>query len=231
MLRIVSEEGYTTLVSLGMSCQTTHQLRRLADSPQNSEISAVAPSGPFDWLICPPASTIELLNQRIPDFTKNSIHIHKSHAYWADFDLYFWHSFLVTDKKSRYVNINKTFEKELTRWRYLRDRFSNLDPMQTIFVISNTQNNLTTEVFDQSELDRIYFSNTLLDGLKQSLARYFNTTTNNIHLEVVTRKECVNELIDSNRVHFFPIDHNEWKGSKQSWDQWWQQRISADPDG
>lgn len=227
-LHIVSEAKNKTLVSLGMSCQTTHQLRRLADSQQNTPQTSsglIAPSGLFDWLICPPASTIELLNQRIPDFTRNSLQTHKDRAYWSDFNLYFWHGFLVTDRESRRVSINETFEQELTRWRYLRDRFSALDPKQTMFVISNTQNNLVTEVFDESELGQINFTAKILDDLNQSLARYFNTTTSNIHLEVLTRQDRSSELGESGSVHFLPLDQNEWKGSKQSWNHWWQQVV------
>ena len=221
----MSEVKQKTLISLGMSCQTAHQLRRLTNPVQDKMPASkllVAPSGLFDWLICPPASTINLLNERIPDFTKKDIHLQKGRAYWTEFNLYFWHSF-ITDRENLRVSIDETFERELTRWRYLRDRFSALDPAQTVFVISNTQNNLATEVFDQSELDHYHFTAPLLDELTQSLAMYFDTTTNNIQLEVLTRNERAAGLVDHEFVTFLPLDHNEWKGSNNSWDQWWQQ--------
>lgn len=222
----MSKTRNKTLVSLGISCQTTHQLRRLTNAPQqavhaSSDISA--PSGLFDWLICPVESTINLLDQRIPDFSKSDIRIHKGRAYWANFDLYLWHSFFATDQEHRYVDINKTFEQELARWCYLRDRFSVLDPAHTVFVISNTQNNLETEVFDKSERDRYHFTGSMPAKLRQSLAGYFKTNTNNIHLQVVTHKERASGLDNISQLSFLPTDNNEWKGSKQSWDQWWQQ--------
>jgi len=232
----VSESIHKTLVSLGMSCQTTHQLRRLTNSQQealHASSGIVAPSGLFDWLICPPASIIDLLDKRIPDFTKNSILLAKNRPYWVEFNIYFWHNFLVSDKESRRVNINETFEQEIIRWRYLRDRFSNLDPTQTVFVISNTQNNLASEVFDETQIDQYHFTASVLGDLKHSLARYFSTTINNIHLQVLTRKARFRGLNDNDSgngpdnhsVNFLPVDHNEWKGSNQSWDQWWQQLV------
>lgn len=218
-----------TVVSIGVSCQTAHQLRRLALNQQNNaELASdlIMPSGLFDWLICPASSTINLLNNRIPDFTKESIQIHNNRAYWADYKVYFWHNFFVTDGQYRHISIDETFEKEITRWRYLRHRFSTLLPKNTIFVISNTQNNLTTSVFNESELDQIQFTSTLINKLKDSLASYFNTTTNNIHLEVITRPALSGKIDHSIPVTHFPIDHNEWKGSKHSWNQWWLQLNS-----
>lgn len=149
--------------------------------------------------------------------------MHKNRPYWAEFNIYFWHNFLVTNKENRHVNINETFEQEINRWRYLRDRFSNLDPTRTVFVISNTQNNLEFEVFDETEIDQYHFTASVPDDLKHSLAKYFGTTINNVHLQVLTRKARFSGLNDNGLVKFLPVDNNEWKGSKKSWDQWWQQ--------
>ena len=212
-----------------MSCQTTHQLQRLTELQRgtNSPPVVSAPSGLFDWLICPPESTIDLLEKRIPDFTKSSIHIHKERPYWTEFNLYFWHNFLVTGQGERYIDIDATFDKEITRWRYLRDRFAALDPAHTVFVISNTQNNLETEVFDESERDQYHFTKAGMDALCRSLADYFRTKKDNIHLEIVTRPELSQGLETTGRVNFLPPDQNQWKGSKQSWNNWWQQQLKS----
>ena len=206
-----------TMVSLGMSCQTAHQLRRLKHPGSDT------PSGLFDWLICPLASTIKLLNHQIPDFSLSDIKIRKGRAYWAEFNLYFWHSFYITEADGRRFSIEETFEQELMRWRHLRDRFSALDPTKTVFVVSNTQNNLHGEVFDDSELDQYHFTDTDINHLTQSLATYFRTHTDEINLQVVTRAERSSGLSDNTSITFLPMDHNEWKGSKSSWDLWWQQ--------
>jgi len=96
-----------------------------------------------------------------------------------------------------------------------------------VFIISNTQNNLETEVFDKSEHDQYHFTNTELDALRHSLAEYFCTKANDIHLEIVTREERSSGLeargVTKKGVSFLPLDQNEWKGSKQSWNKWWQQ--------
>jgi len=213
------------MVSLGLSCQTTHQLRRLVSSEQDTEFcpELLAPSGPFDWLICPPASTIDLLKKRIPKFSKNSIQLRNGRPYWGEFNIYFWHNFLVTDQSGRYVDIEATFEKELERWSYLSDQFAALDPAETMFVISNTQNNLETEVFDESEHDQYHFTGAEPGALSRSLAEYFHTEEDKIHLEIVTRQDRSSGLNPGKTVSFLPLDQNEWKGSKQSWNQWWQQ--------
>lgn len=211
-----------SLVSLGMSCQTVHQLRRLASSDFRASSPLIdAQSGPLDWLICPPQSTIQLLNQKFPDFTRNNILIRKGRAYWRHFNLYHWHGFLVTDGQQRYVDINETFDHELSRWKYLSHRFSTINPRQTVFVLSNTQNNLRSEVFSQEETDQYHFTPALLDELHHSLANYFSTTTSNIHLEVLTRRERMQDVDSSQQAYLLPRDNNEWKGSNQSWDRWW----------
>lgn len=220
----VTNSNRKTLVSLGMSCQTTHQLRRLVGSERQSADSfprVTAPSGLFDWLICPMASTVSLLDQGIPDFTRDCLQPHKERAYWPAMNLYFWHGFLVTEHGTRHININQTFERELARWRHLKNRFSALNPEQTVFVISNTQNNLATDVFNEDQRDNYIFSADGLDRLQASLARYFKTGTDNIRLQVLTLPERSCDLSDRTNVRFFPADTNEWKGSKQSWDRWW----------
>jgi len=216
----VCEEKNKTLISLGISCQTTHQLRRLTNLQPDS--GTVVPSGLFDWLICPVESTINLLNRGIPDYTKDSIQIRNGYPYWAELNIYFWHYFRVGDQHVHQIDIDATFEKELQRWRDKRERFAALDPEQTIFVISNTQNNLELEVFDKSERDQYYFTAQIVDNLRQCLAAYFRTTADNIHLEVVTRKNRSSGLNESDSINLFPLDHNQWKGSKQSWDKWWE---------
>ncbi len=212
------------VVSLGMSCQTTHQLRRLTSAESQQTTTQIAAlSGPMDWLICPPHSTIQLLKHRFPDFTKDDIQIRKGRAYWSEFNLYFWHSFLVDDGEQRQVCIDKTFENELSRWRYLRDRFSTLNPTQTVFVLSNTQNNLRTEVFRETEQNQYRFTPELLEELHWSLAGFFSTAISNIHLEVITRTDLTDNIESCAYGYLLPHDQHEWKGSNKSWDQWWHQ--------
>ena len=221
----VADVNYKRMVSLGISCQTAHQLRRLESSQPDADISSEveAPPSLFDWLICPSASAVELLNKRFPEFTRSSIAIYKGRPYWSDFNIYFWHSFLFTEGGARTINIDATFERELRRWRFLCDRFSALDPTDTVFVISNTQNNLETEVFEPSERDQYHFTDTGMNTLRDSLAKYFHTDADNIELQIITRENRSCGLTPNAEVSFLPVDQNEWKGSKQSWNKWWQQ--------
>ncbi len=213
------------LISLGMSCQTAHQLRRLAalDSELNNNESALkVQSGIFDWLICPPLSVVSLLNNNIPDFTRQDLIIQNNRPYWPDHRLYFWHNFTDGKGRARQVHIDKNFEDELTRWRYLRDKFQALNPANTIFVISNIQNNLETEVYEPSEHDQFQFTPAVIEQLEHSLAAFFGTTIGQNNLQVVTRHDRSKGLISRENTTLFPIDQNEWKGPKQPWSFWWQ---------
>ena len=99
-----------------MSCQTTHQLRRLVQSQTEAQSQQAKPApastlvdtppGPFDWLLTNPASTVDLLDNRIPDFTRESIQIRKGRAYWSDFNVYLWHNFIINDGQHREVNLS-----------------------------------------------------------------------------------------------------------------------------
>ena len=222
----------TVAVSLGISCQTTHQLQRLTDNQSQANTASstvVTQSSIFDWLICPVESTIALLNQGIPDFTRDSISIRNDHPYWTEYNLYLWHNFQIPHPAKRIFDIDKTFEKEIARWRYLRDQFSSLNPAHTLFVVSNTQNNLATEVFTPSEESQYHFTTSSLDALKQCLAKYFRTGSDNIRLAILTRQDRSSGLNNIDDVTFLPIDSNQWKGSKESWNNWWKKLDLLQP--
>ncbi len=136
------------VVSLGMSCQATFQIREhaklLADLCGDStvQISTL----PFDALICPPDAASKILRQDI-FYPPNADEIVVSEgAHWPDFNVYFWHEFRpgrLDAWFSRQADAAKSYETLRSRYRHLADKFRRLrDVDRLIFVICNTQNNL-----------------------------------------------------------------------------------------
>jgi len=79
--------GAKTLVSIGMSCQTRFQLSNFAKS--RSDHNICCQSSPFDWLICPPKSVIDLLDAGMPIPKQKDLTVNKERAYWPEFDVYY----------------------------------------------------------------------------------------------------------------------------------------------
>ena len=201
------------LVSLGMSCQTAHQLARYAGA--NSD-KFTFNKGPFDWLICPPQNATSWLKSSLEDFSIEGITQKRDHAYWSNHGFWFWHGFFQKSETGRSLNIQITARRELEKLKYQRDQFQNLNPASTLFVISNTQNNLATDVFKPNEGHLFHFNDNTIEELKDNLDKYFNTT---IKLHVVTRKDrSTFSRVDQFQVHFLPAEQSEWKGCDADWD-------------
>jgi len=199
-------------VSLGKSCQTTHQLTHFVE---NNQRTAAMIKSPFDWLICPPDSTTAWLNEDLRDFRPDELMEFRGRAYWSLFRIWFWHGFFDRNQTPPELDIEKYADQELSKLSYLRSKFETLDPTQTCFILSNTQNNLTSEVYDAHETSLYHFNENKIDKLNQALVRYFNCPVN---LQIITRRDrCTDALMQKSNVHTLPLDHSEWKGNKLNW--------------
>lgn len=200
-------------VSLGMSCQTTHRITDF--TTQNPGTAAMAKS-PFDWVISPPDSTANWLNENLCEFKLADLTEHREHAYWPRFNLWLWHGFLDRRTSSPTLNLAQFFEQELSKLKYLKGQFNSLDISQTRFIVSNTQNNLSTEVFDPDEDQRYRFSEENIDKLQFALDRFFGKP---VDLQVITRLDrCTADLVHRENVHLLTTDESNWKGDKMQWD-------------
>ncbi|MBX2886282.1 MAG: hypothetical protein KTR32_40375 [Granulosicoccus sp.] len=199
-------------VSLGQSCQTTHQISYFADhNPQ----SAALVKSPFDWLICPVESTTEWLKQGLRTFSIDEIVEHRGHAYWPRFNLWFWHGFFDRSADTPVLKIAEFAEPELSKHDYLRNKFLALDLSKTHFILSNTQNNLNTEVFEENERSSYWFDEENIDNLQLTLNHFYSDS---VSLQVVTRPDrSSSNLIQRENVHTLPIDQSNWKGDKLAW--------------
>ena len=201
-----------TLVSLGMSCQTAHQLAQYADLNARSVVFV---KGPFDWLICPPSNAADWLNANLRDFDVDDIVEYRGRAYWPEFDFWFWHGFIDHSDDRRTVDLAGYAERELSKLVYQRNRFSALDASRTLFFVSNTQNNLIPEVFETTETHRYSFELHEIEKLQISLDGFFHKSTN---LHVLSRFDRIDpRLLQQANVHVLPVDNSEWKGSSGEW--------------
>ena len=150
------------------------------------------------------------------DFSIEEISQKRDHAYWSDQGFWFWHGFYQKSEAGRSLNIQITAERELEKLRYQREQFRNLNPANTLFVISNTQNNLATDVFKPNEDHLFHFNDKAIEELRNNLDRYFNATT---QLHVVTRKDrSIFTRANQSQTHLLPIEQTEWKGCDADWD-------------
>ncbi len=201
-----------TLVSLGMSCQTTHQLTRF--STENADRVSFAKS-PFDWLICPPDSLAAWLDSGLADFAPSEIVERREHAWWPKFQFWFWHGFMDHKADQRVLNIELNTPREFEKLTYQRSIFRDLDPANTLFFWSNTQNNLTTEVFRTDETPCCQLTTDKIARLQASLDSFFETST---QIHWVTREDRIEGDVGSrSNVHFLPPEQSDWKGSVDDW--------------
>lgn len=134
---------HCAIVSLGMSCQTSHQLRRHADLLKVLlEDSTLEPSSmPFDNVIAPPSGAAALLSWRrflppIGELVANPV------PFWAGPNIYFWHDF-VTARPGEYEMSRSGFEIFSSKLAHKAQKFEQLAARRRVIcVISNTQGNL-----------------------------------------------------------------------------------------
>ena len=191
---------------------SAHQLARFAaDNPEIANFK----KGPFDWLICPVESASSLLQSKLEAPSLAELNIHRNHVFWPRHDLWFWHGYMKRDGDIRELALEETFEREASKFANQRAQFLALDPARTLFVVSNTQNNLMGDVFDSSELDRAMFDAGRLLGRKASLTDLFKAP---IRLVAVTRRaRLTGEFPDGTDHEILSGDDSEWKGNDSQW--------------
>ena len=203
----------TTLASLGMSCQSAHQLARFAETRND----VLFQKGPIDWLICPPDSLTHWLDAGLPSFSAGEIEERREHAYWPRFDFWFWHGFYTRKDEMRLLEIPDNEDRELEKLEYQRNRFSALNPMTTLFVWSNSQNNLFPDVFRQDEAKHYRLTDARIERIEESLDQYFG---NECRVLFVTRDDrCDPSALSRANVFVLPEEQSEWKGADQDWNR------------
>ena len=210
------------LASAGISCQTARQLYLFA-LRQTVDVTFV--KGTLDWWICPPDSLAHWLNAGMPDFRRKEICMRLGSVCWERFDIFFWNDFYTIPEQdqSSYVDMDLCFDRERSKFAYLRDKFSSINPETTLFFILNTQSNLDTTVFKAFEEDRYHFTEDNLQSLADSFTYFFKVP---IKLYCVTRSDRATEsLLNKDGVSIIDSDQSEWFGDDNAWDEIIKQHI------
>ncbi len=203
-----------TIVSLGMSCQTTHQIARFAiENPER----ATHIKGPFDWLICPANALVSWLEDDLQDFREQEITVERDHAYWPRHGLWLWHWFYTHKDDDRILDIDRNFSREISKLENVRERFSNCDPANTVFFFSNSQNNLSDEVFLKSETSLYHLTPPIMTTLETRLSDFFDEAVN---VQWISRTDRLDPICaDGKNVHLLPNEPSQWKGCNADWDE------------
>ena len=199
------------LFSIGLSCQTAHQLRTARSKLAEVGIECDSvPSGYFDWLICPPKSATRLIADGIPEFKPGDI-VLRNQPCWADYEFYFWHDF----RQDEEIDIEQHFERSLGKFNHLRHRFQEMDRYRRIvFVLSNSQNNLIEVQQDTGALDYMLDDGKVME-LKIELEKFLSRK---VELLVLTYKDrFAGEKVGDYWLEYLEPDTSEWKGDSKVW--------------
>lgn len=203
------------LQSIGMSCQTRHQIERFTNHPVARAAGIELRSGLFDWLGAPPLRTARFIDAGMPGFEPGSVIDRRGNAFWTAPGFHAFHAFRIKEPGGKRLDIEATFANESEKFAYQRQKFLETDPSRTTFVLGNGQNNLVGEVYDPEEAAEYMFDSHRIDVLQASLDRLFGT---HCHLIVVSRRDRFDGDADADpRVRLVPPEPSEWKGDDAAW--------------
>ena len=197
------------LLSAGMSCQTTHQLRRLAGAGRTRTVST-----PFDWLIAPARRLAHWVEAGLPDFSPGDIVAERGRAYWPLYGIWFWHGFLDGPKGARHLDIGATFEREREKLAHQRRNLRRAGERGAQFVVSNLQNNLEGHVFAPHEMGLAHLDGPALAALQEALEGWLDR---DVVLHALTRADRSDPHAPGLRR--VPPGDSEWKGDDTVWDR------------
>lgn len=210
------------LVSIGMSCQTRFQLSHFSNLYPDRDITAK--SSPFDWLICPPSSIIDLLDKGMPIPNQNDLIVKKDKAYWPEFDVYYWHEFLKGGKSVSRAQIADSYAGFVEKFQSQTEKFRQLPVESTLFVLSNTQFNLETVVYVPEEMEKVMFSSDIVNDTHLALNRFFGCQCNFLCVSNAVRADS--SFFDAYERLEIPAGRSNWKGNVSHWEKVLKQRLS-----
>jgi len=204
------------LQSIGMSCQTRHQIEQFANTEAAKAAGIELRSGLFDWLGTPPLRTARFLDAGLPENPRESVVDNKGRAFFTIPGFHAFHAFRVKEADgTKRLDIDSTFEREREKFAYQREKFLETDPKDTCFVLGNAQNNLDGEVYGRDEADEYRFDSVRIDALQASLERLFGMPC---RLIVVSRADrFYGDPAADPRVRLVPPENSEWKGDDRAW--------------
>lgn len=221
------------VVSLGMCCQTTFQIRHHAKllASLGGDATAVISGMPFDGLICPPESATKMLREDkfSPDGSGDLVV--SEGAYWADFNVYFWHEFRpgkLDPLIGRKINVEKSYRTLREKYQHMAAKFRRLSQVERlIFVICNTQNNLplvsnlTGTVSPRVDLEAI-------DGLAAQCDAFFARTCEYVFVTYPDWRRGESKRTNV-AVHQLSRDESDWQGDPKQWARVFENTLTRAP--
>lgn len=203
--------SHTAIVSLGMSCQSSRQIRT------SLEVLSATLEEPvererhfFDGLIAPIDGMAALFEDDFPLFTRDQLAPGPAHPTWQPYGVRFLHHFREGEEDA---DIARYFDEELSRFSYLREKFAELsERRRVVFVISNTQNNLA-EVAEETEMGSIAFDDGELNRLQTAVDRFLGRRCEYL---VVSYPDRHGGITHPDLTILQP-DDTEWTGDKAQW--------------
>lgn len=205
------------LQSIGMSCQTRHQVERFAGSAIAQGAGYSFRSGLFDWLGTPPYRNAPFIDAGLPGYEPGSVIDNRGRAYWATHGFHAFHAFRVKENGESRLDIAATFATMSEKFAAQRRKFLETDTENTVFVLGNGQNNLDGVVYGREEAHEFHLDSRKIDRLQESLDRFFGA---DCRLVVVSRADRFDgDPSHDPRVRLLPPEDSEWKGSDADWDE------------
>jgi hypothetical protein len=196
-----------------MSCQTAlqinHNIPFLRTLLNDDTMSLRA--CPFDWLVAPVESVTQLL-QRWEFYPSSPADLSiNQRPYWGAANVYYWHDFKTGNPTEEFDDIKEKFAHTAENLRWVTKS------QRTLFLVSNTQNNLVTDMASVGTFDPVIRSSSLAALNVQLRARFHR----DFHLALITHPD---RYIRDTEHEFFSVehiekDHSEWEGSPYNWQQ------------
>jgi hypothetical protein len=210
------------VISLGMSCQSSHQIelhaKLIADLVDDR--SAKVSRFPFDNIICSPHAAGGMLEaDRFHPESPDEVTISESGGTWREMDAHYWHEFrpirsgILRRKK---MDPAASFKRLTGKYRHTASKFRQLAKVQRlIFVISNSQNNLDMVARTTGNLDFV-LDRSMVNGLADRTDAYFGRACEYIF---ATYPERMRGSAERNNVSVYELspDGSEWMGDPAQW--------------
>lgn len=203
--------SHTAIVSLGMSCQSSRQIRTSLDVLSASLGETFERERHFfDGLIAPVDGMAELFEDDFPLFQRDQIEPGPGHPTWQPYGIRFLHHFRTEDEDA---DIDEHFGEELSRFGHMREKLADLaNRRRVVFVISNSQNNLT-EVAEETGMGSIAFKTGELNRLQTAVDRFLGRPCEYL---VVSYPDRHGGIVHPHLTVLHP-DDSEWTGDKAQW--------------
>lgn len=209
------------VVSLGVSCQSAHQIKHHARliAKLSGDPGATVSGFPFDNLICPSQSAMRMLQaDRFHPETMDDLKMGEG-AYWPRMDAHFWHEFRAKRSgifRRKIMDPLTSFQTLTQKYRHTGKKFRALaDLPRVVFVISNSQNNLEM-VARVTGTDCVTLDLAEVDALADQTDAYLGRACEYI---VATYSDRITGHSGRSNLSVFALkpDDSEWMGDPAQW--------------